>query len=171
MTAIPFLARKRAACSTTSGSTAIRAKFRQFFVSIPVEKTSQKSYARFRRIRVARFRRLPSRPGTISDITATVTMIFARCSPVGTCMDKTPKATDGESVPERRGELPSSERVSPYGPVEKSSLQAIWTCRFSTPDIGNSSLARHPGRAWTRATGECQQLQAVPRHPQRVANG
>jgi len=156
MTAIPSLAPKRAACSTTSGSTAIRAKFRQFRVPIPVEKTSQKSYAKFRRIQVGRFRRLPSRAGWISDTTATVTMIFARCSPVGTCMDKIPKATGGETGADLRRELPSSGRVSPYGPVEKPSFQAIGTRRFSTPDFGNSSLARYPGRARTRATGECQ---------------
>lgn len=108
---------------------AICAKSRQFFAPTHVEKTYKISCARFRRIQIARFSIPPSWPGTISDTTATVTMIFARHSPVVACTGEERKPRKGEMVPDLRGELPHTGHVSPYGPVEKSCFQAIRACR------------------------------------------
>jgi len=96
---------------------------------------------------------------------------FTRHSPVSRGTGKVRKSRDGETAPDPREQLPSPGCLLPYSHVEKLSFRAIRTGRFGTSDIGNSTLARHPGRAWTRATGERQQFHAVPPGPHRAANG
>jgi len=58
-------------------------------------------------------------------------------------MDKAPKATGGESVPEHRRELPSDGQTLHCGPDDKLSATAIQACSTGGCYIADLGLARH----------------------------